>query len=78
MNLDALDLNEFGERVRALDGGDVYEATVQRALAIAIRNTVSAASPHTAEGAELQTQALSTDAVVASLRTEFLKLLRPH
>ena len=78
MNLDDFDLYEVGEKVRALHGGDVYKAAVHRALAVAIRNTRNDASPDTPAALELQTMALTHDAVVAALRTEFLKLVRPH
>ena len=75
-----LNVHELGDRVKALYGDEVYQATLARALAIATRDSVAsgeskpdapgvAASPH---------GALTTDAVLAALRTEFLKLLRPN
>ena len=80
MKLSDLDVHELGDRVKALHGDEVYQATLALALAIATRNRVplgkstpnapgEAASPH---------NALTTEAVLAALRTEFLKLLRPN
>ena len=73
MDLSDLDIHELGERVKALHGDEVYDATLARALAIATRDSVTS-SPSAAGASD----ALTTDAVVAALRTEFLKLLRPH
>jgi hypothetical protein len=79
VDLSDLDVHELGERVKALDGDDVYDATLQRALAIATRNTVPASgeaedvSPAVSVGPDLPARALTSDAVVAALRTEFLK-----
>ena len=78
MNLDDLDLDAFGGKVRAMHGADVYEATVQRALAMAICNTSNDRFPDMHSGTERQTSSLTNDAVVAALRSEFLKLVRPH
>ena len=73
MDLSDLDLHELGERVKALHGEAVYDDTLARALAIATRDSATS-SPSAADASD----ALTTDAVVAALRTEFLKLLRPH
>ena len=84
MDLSDLDIHELGERVKALYGEDVYDATLARALAIATRNSVPSAADENESGAdapagvEFPQDALTTDAVVAALRTEFLKLLRPN
>jgi hypothetical protein len=84
VDLSDLDIHELGERVKALYGDDVYDATLARALAIATRNSVPSTADANAPGAdapaevELPQGALTTDAVVAALRIEFLKLLRPN
>ena len=84
MDLSDLDIHELGERVKSLHGDDVYEATLARALAIATRNSApippdaKEAHPDAPAKAELPQSALTTNAVIAALRTEFLKLLRPH
>ena len=83
MDLSNLDIHELGERVKALYGDDVYDATLARALAIATRNSVPFSNENEPEadahaGVEFPQDALTTDAVVAALRIEFLKLLRPN
>lgn len=78
MDLSDLDIHELGERVKTLHGEDVYEATLARALAIATRNSVDAAEVRSSAPAGEGQRALTSEAVVAALRTEFLKLLRPN
>jgi hypothetical protein len=64
MQLNELDIHVLGDHVKAVHGEDVYTSTLQRALAMASRQNVQTA--------------LTTEAVLATVRTEFLKLLRPH
>ena len=84
MDLSELDVHELGERVKALHGDEVYQAALARALAIATRNSVRSASdasesrPDTPGAGPSPPGSLTTDAVMAALRTEFLKLLRPN
>ena len=78
MELSNLDVHELGDRVKALHGDEVYRATLARALAIATRNSVDAAGMRSRSRAGEVQRALTSDAVVAALRTEFLKLLRPN
>ena len=66
MHVGELDVRELGERVKSLHGEAVYGSTLQCALAIATRNAVESPSAPTNE------------AVLSALRTEFLKLVRPH
>ena len=61
-----LDVRELGERVKSLHGEAVYGFTLRCAFAIATRNAVESPSAPTNE------------AVLSALRTEFLKLVRPH
>ena len=70
MHLTDVDIHVLGEQVKAVHGDDVYIATLQRALAVATRNSVS--------GVEASHGPLTTDAVLHAIRTEFLKLLRPN
>ena len=84
MDLNDLDICEFGEKVKALHGGDVYEAALRAALATAIRNAVAVIPdandlfPNAPARAQVAAHAVTNEAVVAALRAEFLKLLRPH
>jgi len=84
MQLHDLNIHELGERVKSFHGDDVYSTTLQRALAIATRNSVpvsrsaKAECPAAPADVEEPQVALTTEAVVAALRTEFLKLLRPN
>ena len=64
MNLNDVAIHVLGDHVKAVHGEAVYTATVQRALALATRHNVE--TP------------LTTEAVLTTVRTEFLKLLRPH
>ena len=70
MHLTDVDIHVLGEQVKAVHGDDVYIATLQRALAIATRNSVT--------GVDVSHGPLTTDAVLHAVRTEFLKLLRPN
>ena len=84
MHLNDLDIHILGENVKALHGDDVYIATLQRALAVATRKSVRPSEaaqgpcPAARHGVEVSEGALTTEAVLDALRTEFLKLLRPN
>ena len=78
MDLNDLDIHELGERVKALHGEDVYDATLARGLAIATRNSVEAGESRSSPVAGDLQGALTSAAVMTALRTEFLKLLRPN
>ena len=66
MHVGELDVRDLGERVKSLHGEAVYGFTLQCALAITTRNAGESPSAPTNEG------------VLSALRTEFLKLVRPH
>jgi len=78
VDLSELDIQELGERVRALHGDDVYKATLARALAVATRNSVGAEQARSVPPVGESQGALTDDVVMTALRTEFLKLLRPN
>jgi hypothetical protein len=83
--MDPLDIAALGERVKCLYGEDVYKVTLQRALAMATRNTLAPAAhstqacPDARSGIDSgQTTTLTSEAVLSALQIEFLKLVRPH
>jgi hypothetical protein len=84
MGLGDLDVAALGERVKSLYGEDVYKVTLQRALVMATRNTIAAAaesnevSPEARPGIDSIETALTSEAVLSALQTEFLRLVRPH
>jgi hypothetical protein len=84
MGLCDLEVAELGERVKCLYGQDVYQVTLHRALVMATRNTIASATDtndarHDVRvGCESVETALTTEAVLSALHTEFLKLVRPH
>ena len=84
MGLCELDVAELGERVKSLYGQDVYKVTLQRALVMATRNTIAVAAdtneacPDARPGIDSVRTALTSEAVLSALQTEFLKLVRPH
>jgi hypothetical protein len=80
MDVHDVDVVALGERVKSLFGEDVYKVTLQRALAIAARNTIAPAAVigETGPNADSVPIGLTTDAVLFALHTEFLKLVRPH
>ena len=79
-----LDVAALGEQVKSLYGDEFFQFVLQRGLAMAIRNTLASATytkdacPESGGGVEAVQKALTTEAVVSALRTEFLRLIRPH
>jgi hypothetical protein len=74
-------VSELGERVKAVHGEDVYQAAMQRALAI-VHRTAFPVDPRTLQDdpavRQNPTKVVMADALVVALRSEFLKLLRPN
>ncbi len=78
---DSLGVKELGERVKALHGEDVYQAAMQRALAVVHRTAFPVdpkALPDDPAVRQNPTRVVLADALAVALRAEFVKLLRPN
>ena len=81
--MDPFHVAALGERVKSLHGEEVYQVTLQRALAMATRNIAPPADtgeacPDVCPGFDSVRTTLTSEAVLSALQTEFLKLVRPH
>jgi hypothetical protein len=82
--MDPIDVAALGERVKSLYGEDLYKVTLQRALAMATRNTIAPtaetdeACRDVRSGIDSVQTAVTTEAVLSALHADFLKLIRPH
>jgi hypothetical protein len=66
MDPSEVDIHMLAEKVKAAHGEHVYTFALQRALAIASGNSIRTS------------EALTNDGVLAAVRTELMKLLRPE
>ncbi len=76
-----LDVVTLSEQLKSLYGDDVYNVALQRALAMATRNTIAPArggNEADTVGNDSKRACLTTEAVLAAVHTEFLRLVRPH